>query len=445
MMSGTTCGSPVLPGSRARASAVPGKLRRSARRRSRMPAAFIVARGPRSGFVAGAALATGLLAAPLLAMPFGRMRDPLALVLVLPPLASALEAFGWSDVIAGRIRRLDGGVRRALVAYLASLVTSALLTLDVAAVAAASVGVATADDSAERDVQVGSAIVGSNAGSLLFPFSNLTNLVLLTGAGVSFAAYVEAAVLPQFGAALGIGAVLAWRSRRRLARGATDALPRASSGRGAGPRLDVGTRATGFRDDAAARAAATIAVVGAGAAVVAGFAGGDIPVVFASASALVSSLAVASGRTSVRRLVASVPLPGIAVIVAATALTGEVTTLARSMPVPLAGRLPAIDLVAIALVGGGLASLVNNLPAAAFGAVWLHAGGPIGVVAYLVGTNVVALATPHGSLATILCRSVASGAGHEVPVGPYVRAAWRYALAGGLAALLPLALVSALR
>lgn len=436
------CGNPVFPGSRRRPAVAP-KPRQAERAVESRATVVAAARARRLATAAGGVLAAILVATPWLALPFGRMRDPLALVLVLPPLAVALERFGWSHVVAGRIRSLKGGVRRALVAYVASLVTSALLTLDVAAVAAASVGIATAgSDAAERDVQVGSAIVGSNAGSLLFPFSNLTNLVLLAGAGVTFRAYVGAALLPQLEAAVAIGVVLAWRARRTLGRGGAADTP---TGIGATAVLEsgVGSGTVERRTvDFMARVAGTIAVVGALAAVVAGFAGGDVPLVFAVTSALVSGLAVASGRATVRELAGSVPLPGIAVIAAAAALSGGIAVLARSIPVPI-GHLSSADLVWIALVGGVLAAGLNNLPAAAFGAVWLRAAGPVGVIAYLVGTNVIALVTPHGSLATMLCRSVASRAGHEVPVGPYVRAAWRYALAGGLAALLPLVLLSA--
>ena len=63
------------------------------------------------------------------------------------------------------------------------------------------------------------------------------------------------------------------------------------------------------------------------------------------------------------------------------------------------------------------------------------------VVAYLVGTNVAALATPHGSLATILCRAGATERGHDVPRSRYLRHAWRYAAAGTLAAIAAVILV----
>ncbi len=376
-----------------------------------------------------------LLATPVVAAPLGRLRDPFVLVLVLPPLAAALDALGWSRVAADGLRRIRSPLARALGAYLVWLATSALLTLDVAAVAAASVGLAVGGRrSAERDVQLGAAIVGSNVGSLLFPFSNLTNLVLLVGAGISFRAYVEAAFWPQLATALGAGAVLLWRSRRRLA--AEVPIPDAAAA-GSVDAADPGSGAL----SRTAWLAGGIVFVGAVVAVLAGFRGGDLAAVFALTAALVSALAAGSGESTPRALGHSIPVAGVAVILGAALLGGPMATLAAHLPVPAraAPGLPA--LVGVALVGGLLAALANNLPAAAFGAVWLAGARPDLVVAYLVGTNVLALLTPHGSLATLLCRAVAARGGHDLPHGPYLRAAWRFALVGGAAALAALVLL----
>jgi Na+/H+ antiporter NhaD/arsenite permease-like protein len=99
-------------------------------------------------------------------------------------------------------------------------------------------------------------------------------------------------------------------------------------------------------------------------------------------------------------------------------------------------------LVLALVVGGGLAALVNNLPAAAFGAVWLVGAQPATVVAYLLGTNVVALASPHGSVATMLARAVGHRHGVGTPTTRYLRTAWAYAAAGAVAGLLALAVAA---
>ena len=78
---------------------------------------------------------------------------------------------------------------------------------------------------------------------------------------------------------------------------------------------------------------------------------------------------------------------------------------------------------------------VNNLPAAAFGAVWLLGGSPDAVVAYLVGTNMLAIATPHGSLATILSRRLARRGGVHIKTREYLLGGWVYAAAAGVPAI----------
>ncbi|MGH2488040.1 MAG: hypothetical protein ACRDFR_00270 [Candidatus Limnocylindria bacterium] len=107
-----------------------------------------------------------------------------------PPLALALEAFGWRDRLAIALCRIHRPLLRVLTTYAVRLATSAVLTLDVAAVAEASVGLAVGRNETERRWQLGGAILGANVGSLLLPFSNLTNPALVSGSGIAFDAYV---------------------------------------------------------------------------------------------------------------------------------------------------------------------------------------------------------------------------------------------------------------
>ena len=53
-----------------------------------------------------------------------------------------------------------------------------------------------------------------------------------------------------------------------------------------------------------------------------------------------------------------------------------------------------------------------------------------------------ALATPHGSVATILARAVGGRHGVGTPARAYLGSAWRYASAGAIAAFLALALAA---
>jgi hypothetical protein len=86
--------------------------------------------------LAGLAVAGVLILTPLLAAPLGRLSSPLAMLVVLPPLALSLEALGWRDQLAAQLTRIRSPLPRLVVTYAAWLVTSATLTLDVAAVAA---------------------------------------------------------------------------------------------------------------------------------------------------------------------------------------------------------------------------------------------------------------------------------------------------------------------
>ncbi len=380
--------------------------------------------------IGGLAVAAILIGAPFLAAPLGRLSSPFALLVVLPPLALALEAFGWRDWMARRLTRIRRPLARLLISYAMWLAASSLLTLDVAAVAAASVGIAVAADrDKERRWQLGGAILGANVGSLLLPFSNLTNLVLVAATGIGFAQYVGLAVGPQVAAAIAVGLLFAMRARA--------AIPDAPEA-GVLVADSVASGATRVTDSTA-RAAGGVAVLGAMAAVAAGLVGADVAVPFAISGGILAGGAVMTGRLGVRAIVRSIPLAGLAVIAIAVIASGPIAIAAGLLPRPDAS---VSGLLLALVVGGVLAALVNNLPAAAFGAVWLIGAHPASVVAYLLGTNVLALATPHGSVATILARAVGHRHGVAIPTRQYLRFAWAYAAAGAVAGMLALVLVA---
>ncbi|HYX11570.1 MAG TPA: hypothetical protein VE817_06300 [Candidatus Acidoferrum sp.] len=378
-------------------------------------------------------LATGaiLIATPSLAAPLGRLSSPFALLVTLPSLALALEAFGWRDRLAPRLAAIGPPLVRLLSTYVVWLVTSAVLTLDVAAVAAASVGIAAAGDHDEaRRWQLGGAILGANVGSLLFPFSNLTNLILVSATGISLAAYVGLAVWPQLAAAIAVGVLFAGRARRPIALGAADTHA---------PPTVATVAAEPVRSNAAGRIAGGVAVASAVAAVAVGLAGGDMAVPFAVSAGLLGAAAVGTGRLDVRALVRSVPIGGLAIIAVAAASTGPIDLAAGLFPRPDA----SLGGLALSVaVGSVLAAVANNLPAAAFGAMWLARAQPACIVAFLIGTNVAALATPHGSIATSLARAVGARQGVVTPNRVYLGSAWRYASAGAIAATVALALAT---
>lgn len=263
--------------------------------------------------------------------------------------------------------------------------------------------------------QVDAAIYGSNVGSLLFPFSNLTNLLVVAASGVSFASFVAAAAVPQFAASLAVGGLLWWRLRGRP-------VP---SGRE--PEAEPGTTVAGLL-------AGAVALLAAMAALGLGFADGDVVLAFVVGSAIVSGIGLLAGATSVRQLATGLPLSAVGIVLVAALLRGPAADVAHLLP-PLTGAsIGPLGLLGIALTGGLLASVANNLPAALFGSIWL-VGAPVhAVVAYLVGTNLLAVSTPHGSVATMLCRSLADRNGAPQPIRVHLAFAWRYAGAASAAA-----------
>jgi arsenical pump membrane protein len=377
-----------------------------------------------------------LLALPLLG-PLGVLRGPFLLVVALPILARALAAIGWIELAARPFARVGSAIGAVLSTYVAWLGLSALLTLDVAAVVAVPVGLEVAARAGRGGrAQVASAIVGSNVGSMLFPFSNLTNLVLVAGTGLAFVDFVRVAWIPQLLAALGAGVVLALRARE------LDQDREAVIGEAVIGEADEAAAQEAVRRSAEARGvrpatvlAGIVSVVGALGAVAAGLAGSDVATVLGLTAAIVATIAVAAGAVRLGDLARAVSLPACAVILAAAALAGPIVAFGQALPDPDTTLAPAIALPLIALVGGALAATVNNLPAAAFGAVWLSGASPAAILAYLIGTNVLALVTPHGSVATMLGRTLAHRGGSPVGTRSYLRRAWRYAVVGAVPAI----------
>lgn len=377
------------------------------------------------------------IGAAVVTLPLGPLRGTMLLVVALPPLAHALDRLGWAEIAARRLAGRGHHHGRVLAAYGAWLVVSALLTLDVAAVVATPVGLAIARRwRAGQRMHVAAAILGSNVGSLIFPFSNLTNLLVLAGAGTGFAAYVRAALAPQIAAAVAVGLIL--YLRRRATADHPDRWRPEPDVQLEPPDAQLSAAPERPWPDAVTLVAGGIAGVGALAAVAVGLAGGDVALTFLVIGAACGALATWDGRAELPGLLRTIPLTGVGVVLLAALAREPMVELAATLPQPQASLPLPLALAVFALVGGLLSAAINNLPAAAFGSVWLVGASPEAVVAYLLGTNILALLTPHGSLATILGRSLAKAAGAHLPTIAYVRDAWRYALGGTAAGLLAL-------
>ncbi len=372
-------------------------------------------------------VASLLLSAPALGVAVGRFGQPLVLLLVLPPLAVGLGSLGWGEHTAFALRRAISRPYRPAGLFTLWCITSAMLGLDAAAIVAADVGLGVAGpDVTDRTLQMRAAILGSNLGSLLFPFSNLTNLLLVAGTGLAFGTYVEAAAVPQL--ALVVAGVALMLLGTRIGRGGDGTPPARPT------REPSDVRQTPSR---AAVVGGLVAITGSVAAVIVGFADGDVAPVFAVTAAIVAALAVTAGSCRPTALGRSIPPAGVAIILATVAFSGELDRLVALLPsAPLGADILTLAMVAVA--GGLLSAAFNNLPAAAFGALWLIGAGPSTVIAFLIGTNVISVLTPHGSLATMLSHSVAIRRGWPLDRRAYVRRGWVEVVALTAAAVLAL-------
>jgi arsenical pump membrane protein len=297
--------------------------------------------------------------------------------------------------------------RRPMLLFLLWSAISTLLTLDVAAVVAVDVGLDVAgDDPAERSEQVRAAVLGANAGSFLLPFSNLTNIVMVATLGLGFTEYVAAAAPIQL-VMLIVGVLLL--SRPRHSDGIVDQRPEPTPA-----PVDERTRSFGIARWMAGSMAMGSAVV----AVILGLSGGNVALPFAAASAVAVAASLAVGATLPGTLARSVPW--LTTLVLAVVIAAH-DTIAQLVPFALPADPTLANILLATAVGGGLSAIFNNLPAAIIGTVLLQGAGVPVVLGFLIGTNVISILTPHGSVATILSHSVARHRGWTIRPIAHVR------------------------
>ena len=309
----------------------------------------------------------------------------LAAVLVLADAAAAEGLFAAAGIALSRAAR--GSPQRMLAGvFVLAAATTAILSLDttvvlltpVVAVMARRAGV-----SARPHLYASTTL--ANAGSLLLPVSNLTNLLALAVLPISFARFAALMALPWLVVVAVTYLVYRWFFRNDLAR------PAAS-------RPEAELYVPWF-------ALTVVAVTLVGFAL-ASFLGIE-PVWVAGAGATVlAGKRLLQQHTTVPRVIASAaPLfcifvLALAVVVRAASDSGLRSTVDTLVP---AGRsLPT--LLAVAGVGALLANVVNNLPATLLLLPVVSAAGVAPVLALLVGVNVGPNLTYPGSLATLLWR-----------------------------------------
>lgn len=356
----------------------------------------VIALAARPGTAGGAALActAAALDAAIGAavVPALRIVAPMVVFLAAAlTLAGMLERAGLGERVAAELARRAHGSSRALYAYvcLTCAALTATVSLDGAVVLMVPVLLALAHrhQAPFAPLFLGTVVV-ANASSIAVPQGNPTNLLIIERLGIAPTTFLAHMVLPGVIAAVLCAGFVAMTERHRLGIPYTP-FP--------GPRPPV------ERPERDAVLAFLVAATAAW-----------LAPIFGVAPWWPFSGAVALALLAARRRPHAIVPWQIGVQIAA------MLVVVRALGVPDPGRLgsalPALLLVA--LVVGGAAALLNNLPVGA-SAVALVTGAPFGYAAS-VGLAVGSLATSQGSVATLIASELA---GPEAPALPVHRLA----------------------
>jgi arsenical pump membrane protein len=255
----------------------------------------------------------------------------------------------------------------------------------------------------------------ANTGSLIFPMSNLTNLLVVDRLHLPFWRFAVMMTLPNVAAVAVNVAVFLWLFRGRLP-GALSPVP---------------DRGDGAADPDFLRTAAGLLGLLLAGIFAAGLADGPLwPVAVAGAAALLLA-ARGAGRRLVPLALHSVSWPlfvfvwAMAAIVRAMDNAGVIRWLS-ALVAGHPGSPPLAGLAAAAGVAAVGANLFNNIPMTLVMLPALAAAGPsrLGLAAaVLIGVNVGPALTTAGSLATIIWLSVVRRQGLRVPAREYLRVA----------------------
>lgn len=326
----------------------------------------------------------------------------LAAILVLSELCARDGLFQWAGQFMAR--RSRGEPQRLLVlVFGAAAITTAVLSLDATVVLLTPVVFATAARvGVKAKPHVYACTHLANSSSLLFPVSNLTNLLAMTALGISFIQFGMLMVLPWL-VVIGVE-YIAFRFyfARDLSISAGPSLPKAE-------------------DVELPRFSATIVMLTLAGFIVASFFGIDVVWVALVGAAIIAVRSLLIKQAQVNTLVKSLNFPFIAfvlslgIIVKALVDNGLADIMANI--VPSGNSLYA--LLAWAGLAAILANLVNNLPAILI-MLPLAVSGHVGpALAVLIGVNVGPNMTYVGSLATLLWRKIMRAHDHDAPLGEF--------------------------
>lgn len=311
----------------------------------------------------------------------------LAAVLVLAHLCDDEGLFHAAGTLMARASR--GDPRRLLTrVFLIGATTTAVLSLDATVVLLTPVVLATARTLSitPRPHAYATAHL-ANTASLVFPVSNLTNLLAFAVAGLSFTQFSAIMAVPWLAGIAVEFVLLRLLFRRELSRPAADVTPPP-------PEIPV----------------FVLVVLGL---TLAGFAVTSVfdvsPAWAALAGALVLGVrSLAQRRSTLTGIARAVNVPFLAFVLCLGVVVDAVVH--NGLGDIMRGLLPAGDslpaLLGFAAVAAVLANLVNNLPAVLVLLPLVAASGPGAVLAVLIGVNVGPNLSYLGSLSNLLWRNV---------------------------------------
>jgi arsenical pump membrane protein len=356
----------------------------------------------------------------------------LAAVLVLARLCAQEGLFAWAGGVLARSARGQGLRLLAWVLGMGAAITT-VLSLDATVVLFTPV-VAAAALSARLPARphLHATAHVANSASLLLPVSNLTNLLVFHAAGLSVARFAALMLLPT-------AVVLAVEYLGARACFAPD-LQLTSSALTTSQGPDV-VQGDDISCDQPPPYRALIVLAGTLVGFVVCSPLGIAPAWAAALGAAVLGVPrVWAGRTLVTEIVGAADPAFLAFVAALAVIVDAVSRHGLDRVVrPLVSHAGGLlGLLTVAVVGAVLANLVNNLPATLLLLPVTLPGGPVAVLALLIGVNVGPNLTYVGSLATMLWLRVCRGVGITPSLHTFTRHAMLTvvpALAGATTAL----------
>lgn len=326
----------------------------------------------------------------------------LGAVLVLAKLCDDEGLFEAAGAAIARGRVRSGGLLRR-VFVIASVIT-ATLSLDAAVVLLTPVVLAAVRRLGTRVRPYAYATAHlANGASLLLPVSNLTNLLAFHTANISFTKFTLVMALPWLAAVATLYLIFRWFFAEDLR------VQPHSEELGPPPRPPVFVLVV-------------VALTLAGFAVAQSV--GLSPAWAALAGAVVlAARSLRRRHTTVVEIARSIHVSFLVFVLALGVVVQAVTLngMDRAMKtvLPSGSGLPA--LLAIAAIAALLANVVNNLPATLVLLPLVAPGGPVAILAVLVGVNIGPNLTYVGSLSNLLWRRVLRQHGVDAGVGEYTR------------------------